>query len=126
MQQIKPVHSTVTGPAPAKPDEGERFLGIDLGAETIKVVELVWTDGAWRWSRRDLVEHGKEPARVLSGLLRAWDWERVKGAAVSGRFSKQAALPRVPAKQAQARAFRFLADDGPGTVVSIGSHGFSV
>ena len=48
------------------------------------------------------------------------------GAAVSGRLGRQVRLPRVPTKQAQARAYRFLFGDDPATVVSIGSHGFSV
>ena len=106
--------------------DGERFLGLDLGAETIKLVELVRNGGALRWTRRQIVEHGKEPARVLPRLLADWGWETVQAVAVSGRFSKQVNLPRVPAQQAQARGFRFLVDDEPATLVSLGSHGFSV
>ena len=105
---------------------GERFLGIDAGAETIKLAELARTEEGLRWTRRQIVEHGKEPGRVLARLLREWNWEAYQAVAVTGRFSKQVRLPRVPTKQAQARAFRFLADDQPATIVSVGSHGFSV
>ncbi|MBW2733305.1 MAG: CoA activase [Deltaproteobacteria bacterium] len=103
-----------------------RFLGIDVGAETVKVVELTTTEGRLRWTRRAMVEHHKEPTKALFGILSDFDWTSLSGAAVSGRASRQVALERVPTKQAQAKAFRFLVDDGPGTVVSIGSHGFSV
>ena len=105
---------------------GDRFLGIDIGAETIKLVELVRVGGELHWTRRQLVEHGKEPGPVLQRLLRDWQWDTVQAATVSGRFSKQVKLPRVPTQQAQARAWRFLGDDQPATLVSIGSHGFSV
>ncbi len=54
------------------------------------------------------------------------DWQTVSNAAVTGRFSPQIHLPRIPAKQAQLRGCRFLFGDGPITVINIGSHGFSV
>lgn len=104
----------------------QRYLGIDIGAETVKVVELIENEGDLRWSRRAMQEHHKEPDASLLQLLGGFDWSSLAGAAVSGRASRQVKLVRVPTKQAQARAFRFLVDDGPGTVVSIGSHGFSV
>jgi activator of 2-hydroxyglutaryl-CoA dehydratase/predicted nucleotide-binding protein (sugar kinase/HSP70/actin superfamily) len=103
-----------------------RYLGIDIGAETIKVVELVQEQGGLHWRRRKLAEHGKEPGRVLLELLSEFGWESVSGAAVSGRLSRQVNLPRVPAKQAQARACHYLRNGEPTTVISIGSHGFSV
>ena len=53
-------------------------------------------------------------------------WDEVDSAAVSGRLSRGVRLSRVPTKQAQAKAFRHLHGEGQGTVVSIGSHGFSV
>jgi hypothetical protein len=51
----------------------------------------------------------------------------VTGAAVTGRLSRQVALLRVPPKQAQHLGYRLLSGDmNPVTIVSIGSHGFSV
>jgi predicted CoA-substrate-specific enzyme activase len=104
----------------------KRFLGIDVGAETIKLVELVHDAGGLRWSRRRLAEHDKKPTERLRALLQEWDWASVASAAVSGRLGKLVRLPQVPTPQAQARACRYLAGDQPATVVSIGSHGFSV
>jgi predicted CoA-substrate-specific enzyme activase len=122
-----PSHHSDTRRFPAAADPAQpRFLGIDVGAETIKLAELVREGNDLRWTRRRLVEHGKEPTIVLPQLLKDWDWDTLQGAAASGRFSKQVSLPRVPTKQAQARAFRYLADSEPATLVSIGSHGFSV
>jgi predicted CoA-substrate-specific enzyme activase len=105
----------------------ERFIGIDMGAETIKVVELTQDDeGQLRWSRRHLVEHHKEPGKHLLELLSSWGWDTVRSAAVSGRLGRQVNLSRIPTKQAQSTGYRFLHSDDSATVVSIGCHGFSV
>jgi activator of 2-hydroxyglutaryl-CoA dehydratase/predicted nucleotide-binding protein (sugar kinase/HSP70/actin superfamily) len=109
--------------APTRP---ERFVGIDVGADTLKLVELRREDGEWVQGRRACVEHGKKPGPVLQALLRDWDWPTVRAAAVSGRLGRQINLPQIPTKQAQLRGYRFLFGDEPATVVSVGSHGFSV
>ncbi len=103
-----------------------RYLGIDVGAETIKVAEVVQEGADHTWGRCELAEHHKEPAAALLRLLRTWDWDALAGAAVCGRLSRPFRLPRMPVQQVQARACRLHAGPGPVTVVSIGSHGFSV
>ena len=103
-----------------------RFVGIDVGAETIKLVELVGSAGKLRWVRRQIVEPHKHPARALREQLEAWQWSTVHAAAVAGRASRLTRLPRIPTKQAQAAGFRQLCGDQAATIVSIGSHGFSV
>ncbi len=102
-----------------------RFVGIDAGAEAIKVVELAGEPGALRWTRRAAVEHRGQPEVALSELLAGFDWAGVTGAAVTGRLGARLALPRVPQKQAQAAGARYLLGDAPLTVVSIGAHGCS-
>ncbi|MCE9583025.1 MAG: CoA activase, partial [Planctomycetes bacterium] len=104
----------------------ERFLGIDVGAEALKVVELVRDGAEWSWTRRRIEEHHKAPGPLLVSILRDFDWESATGAAVSGRFGRTIGLPRIPAKEAQAGGARFLYGTEPATVVSIGGHGFSV
>ena len=103
-----------------------RFIGIDMGAETLKVVELVREGAIVKVARRALAEHHKEPGPRLVEILREWDWDGVAGAAVTGRLGRQVQLSRIPLKQALAAAHRFLHGDEPATLVSIGSHGFSV
>jgi activator of 2-hydroxyglutaryl-CoA dehydratase/predicted nucleotide-binding protein (sugar kinase/HSP70/actin superfamily) len=103
-----------------------RFVGVDAGAETIKLVELVRDGDNLRIERAEILEHGKNPGRVLRQALDVWDWPEVAGAAASGRFSSQIALRRIPAKQAQLRGYQFLFGDEPATIVNIGSHGFTV
>ncbi|MBI2892507.1 MAG: CoA activase [Deltaproteobacteria bacterium] len=104
-----------------------RIVGIDIGTETVKLVELVREGGRpLSWARRQIAEHGKEPGRVVLELLRAWRWDGVAAAAVSGRLGRQLALQRIPTQQAQVAGFRFLRGDREATVVSIGGHGFSV
>lgn len=122
-----PVPAGAVEPSTAEPAfQAERFIGIDLGSETIKVVELVRDSGGLRWTRRAHVDHHKEPGARLLELLSDWDWQGVAGAAASGRIGRQVQLPRVPAKQAQLNGARFLLGSEPVTLVSIGSHGFSI
>ena len=121
----------------------ERYLGIDLGAETIKVVELRRephrgngngngngngkSPASLVVSRRLLVEHLKDPAAALVRLLPELDWAHVTAAAATGRVSRMLELERVPTKAALSRGVRHaFPDHDPGTVVSIGSHGFAV
>ncbi|MBZ5498943.1 MAG: acyl-CoA dehydratase activase-related protein [Acidobacteriia bacterium] len=104
----------------------QRFVGIDIGAETLKAVELVRHDGSLRLMRRTLIEHAKNPGPALLRILDEWDWNKVQGAAVSGRLSRHVNLPRVPTKRAMTYGYRFLVDDQPGTIVSLGNHGFAV
>ncbi len=103
-----------------------RYVGIDIGAESVKVAEVAGAEGALRWTRRHLEAHAKDPAGKLLEILTGWDWDRVDAAAVSGRLGRLVALLRVPTKQAQLAGHRFLEGDAPATLVSIGSHGFSV
>ncbi len=104
----------------------ERYVGIDVGAETVKALELIRTGTGLKSGRRQLVEHSKRPELALREMLSDWDWPGVHRAAVCGRASRQLDLPRVPIKQAQATGVRFLRNHSPTTVVSIGGHGFSV
>src|ERR1019366_2580278 len=103
-----------------------RFLGLDVGAETVKFLELVSEGGNLHVGHREIFEHGKKPGRILRESLARWNWSIADGAAVTGRFSAQINLPRAPAKQAMLRGYRFLFGEEPATLVNIGSHGFSV
>jgi predicted CoA-substrate-specific enzyme activase len=105
-----------------------RYVGIDIGAETLKLVEATRDEagGPLTVVRRQSVDHGKEPAGKLVELLRAWDWDGVDAAAVTGRLGRIAALPRLPVKQARVSGYRLLFGDAPATIVTIGSRGFSV
>ncbi|MBI2510690.1 MAG: CoA activase [Opitutae bacterium] len=103
-----------------------RFVGIDIGAETLKAVELVRDGATWRCARRALVDHRQDPGPRLVELLAAWNWRAVDGAAASGRLARQVRLPQIPTKQAQVAGSRFMLGAAPATVASIGSHGFSI
>ncbi|MDX9721876.1 MAG: acyl-CoA dehydratase activase-related protein [Myxococcota bacterium] len=105
--------------------QAERWIGIDIGAETAKLAELSLEQGALRWTRRALVEHHKDPASLLP-VFSEWELENTLGVAACGRLSRAFALPRLPDKVARALGFRFLKDHEPATLVSIGAHGFSV
>ena len=104
----------------------ERFLGVDIGAETLKLVELQRKGGRFHIQRTCRVDHGKDPQSAFDRVYREWDGETLDGAASTGCLSKQFALTHVPIQQAQSRAFHFFHPDAAGTLVSVGSHGFSV
>jgi predicted CoA-substrate-specific enzyme activase len=104
----------------------ERFVGIDVGAETIKLAEIVRAGEGLRLVRHALVPHGKEPGPKLVELLRVWDWDQVSSAVATGRLGRQLAVARIPTKQALLYGFRFLYGEEPATIVNIGSRGFSV
>jgi len=104
----------------------KRFIGLDVGAETIKAIELSLVDGVLRPGRKELVEHRKAPGPALLGLLENWEWDGLAGAAACGRLSRELGVQRIPIKQAQVSALRWMRGDKASTVVSIGSHGFSV
>jgi predicted CoA-substrate-specific enzyme activase len=106
--------------------EGKAFIGIDAGAETLKLVEVVRSEGLWRINRREIKDHGKKPGSVLLDSLSRIHWQSVAGAAVTGLFSPQIRLRGIPTKQAQLQGCRFFFGSSPVTVINIGSHGFSV
>ena len=95
----------------------ERYVGVDVGAETIKLAEVVREGDSLRLVRHALVPHGKEPGPRVIDLLRVWDWDSVSGAVATGRLGRQLALDRIPTKQALLRGFRFLYGGDPATVV---------
>jgi activator of 2-hydroxyglutaryl-CoA dehydratase/predicted nucleotide-binding protein (sugar kinase/HSP70/actin superfamily) len=103
-----------------------RFLGLDVGTETVKWVELLREGEDLRLAKCEIFEHGKKPGPRLLELWDRWNWPGVSGATVTGRFSTQLNLPRIPAKQALLRGYRFWFGDEPATIVNIGCHGFSV
>ena len=105
----------------------KRYLGIDVGAETVKIVEISEANGALTVGRRRCEEHHKSPSVTILRLLEGLDWGGVDGAAATGRFASLLHLPAVPVKGAQLRGLELLLPEPrPVTVVSIGGRGFSV
>ncbi len=82
----------------------ERFIGIDVGAETIKLAELGGYDDGLRLVRHAVVPHGKEPGARLIEVLQAWDWRTVTSVAATGRLGRPArGRPDPHAERAPAR-----------------------
>ncbi|MFZ5476375.1 MAG: acyl-CoA dehydratase activase-related protein [Myxococcota bacterium] len=104
-----------------------RFLGLDVGAESVKIAEVLVADGAVTIGRRLATDHHKDPAAAVARLCGDLDWATVTAAAATGRGARMLNLPRVPTKAALGRGVRHaFAGLLPCTVVSIGAHGFSV
>ncbi|HEX9243513.1 MAG TPA: acyl-CoA dehydratase activase-related protein [Anaeromyxobacter sp.] len=104
-----------------------RYIGLDAGAETVKVVELAGEPGRLAWTRRARLDHQKDPAAALRGLLEGWGFAGADGASATGRLGRALALERIPGKQARVAGHRFLHGDGhAAAVIDIGAHGFSV
>jgi hypothetical protein len=64
-----------------------RFVGVDAGAETIKMAEVLAVAGQIKILRREILEHGKRPGPCLLQLWERWNGSGAGGAAVTGRFS---------------------------------------
>jgi predicted CoA-substrate-specific enzyme activase len=104
-----------------------RFIGLDVGAETAKVVELTGAPGRLAWTRRARIDHQKDPGAALRAVLEAWGFEAAAGAAATGRLGRVLALERIPGKQARVAGHHLLHGNGHSAgVVDIGAHGFSV
>jgi predicted CoA-substrate-specific enzyme activase len=102
-------------------------LGIDVGAETIKVVTVSGGDGTCRVREQRCMSHNKEPHATLRALLSDMDLSGVQGVAVTGRLRRVVAAEPVPSKAALRRGVRVVHPELPrATVVSVGAHGFAV
>ena len=52
----------------------ERVVGIDIGAETVKIVELTRDAENVVWTGRAIADHHKAPVDTLISILGDWDW----------------------------------------------------
>ena len=102
-------------------------LGIDVGAETIKVVTVSGGDGTCRIREQRSEPHNKEPHATLQALLADMDLSDVRGVAVTGRLRRVVAAEPVPSKAALRKGVRVVHPElARATVVSVGAHGFAV
>jgi predicted CoA-substrate-specific enzyme activase len=105
----------------------QRYIGLDVGAETVKVVELRGERGKLEWTRRARLDHQKDPARALGEVLATWGWDDARAACATGRLGRALAVERIPGKQARIAGHHFLHGNGKAAaVIDIGAHGFSV
>src|SRR5512133_3702123 len=105
----------------------QRTIGLDVGAETVKVVELRGEPGSLEWTRRARIDHQKDPAAALRDVLASWGWDAASGACATGRLGRSLAVERIPGKQARIAGHHFLRGNGKAAaVIEIGAHGFSV
>jgi hypothetical protein len=79
------IETTILNIHPESTTEGSRFIGIDAGAETLKLVELLRSKSGWRVGRCEVIEHGKKPASALLNALSRIDWQTASKGAVTGR-----------------------------------------
>ena len=104
-----------------------RCVGIDMGAETIKVVSLVEHQGALTIVDALASEHHERPEETLRSMLTQVEHQRASGLAVTGRLQRLVAAESVPTKAALRRGVRAIHPElGAATVISVGAHGFSV
>lgn len=107
--------------------EAARYLGLDVGAETIKLAELRVDGSETHAGGKALVAHRGEPAQALRKLLRDFDGPSAAGIVATGRGSRLFTGVRVPSRVALERGSRRLLPELDAvTLVSIGSHGFCV
>ncbi len=106
---------------------GSRYLGIDFGAERIKVAEVFKGKDGIMPGRTWLVEHHKNLKSAVEQILEETDLAHASGVACTGRLAPVLALPSVPPKAVVAEGVALLHPDLTSvTVVGIGSNGFWV
>jgi predicted CoA-substrate-specific enzyme activase len=102
-------------------------LGIDIGAESLKLALLEQQPGRLRIVSTHARVHQKEPEHALAEVmteLALWDVARVS---VTGRLHALVNAHHVPGKAAMRRGARLLRPElDRMTVLSIGAHGFCV
>lgn len=102
-------------------------IGIDVGAETVKLVEVRSQDDTFEITRIDSLIHRKDPHGALSSLFSAVERTDTLRIAVTGRLARVLLAEQVPTKAAIRRGARLLHQDlDELTVISIGAHGFCV
>ena len=101
----------------------ERYLGIDLGAETIKFILLERQNGRLVITYDSVVAHDKNPIHAFKKGISTLDWESLTSVVTTGRISRVLNIERVPIKAALAKGVGYKYPEiKPVTVVSIGSH----
>jgi activator of 2-hydroxyglutaryl-CoA dehydratase len=102
-------------------------LGIDVGAESVKLVAIRREGEAFEVVLRRRVEHHKAPHAALRAAFAGVDLQRVASLATTGRLGRTLRAPTVPTKAALRRGLRALYPHlDAATVIGIGAHGFMV
>ena len=102
-------------------------IGIDVGAETVKLVEVRSQGDTFAITRIDRLMHQKDPHGALTSLFSAVERNGTLRIAVTGRLARMISAEQVPTKAAIRRGVRLLHQDlDELTVISIGARGFCV
>ena len=104
-----------------------KYVGVDIGAETIKLVSVVAHGPSVTIDFRFHDNHNKDPHAVLRQVLSSREFAGADGIAVTGRLQRVLRAEGVPAKAALRRGVRQVHPElAAVTVISVGAHGFSV
>ena len=102
-------------------------LGLDVGAEWVKLAVIRSSDDGVEIAHTDAIEHRKDPHSAIVALLSRVELRRARGLAVTGRLAGVVNAESVPTKAAMRRGVRLLHREHDAvTLLSIGAHGFSV
>lgn len=108
-------------------DMRDLVLGIDVGAESVKLVGIRRGLNGFESVLSRRVEHRKDPQAAFRAALGDVSLERVVTLAATGRLARVLRVPSVPTKAALRRGVRALYPElEEVTVIVIGAHGFSV
>ncbi len=103
------------------------YLGIDVGAETVKVVVIEKRGDRISIGEHQQATHHKDPHAALRSLFGSISIDRAQGIAATGRLQRVLHVPAVPTKAAMRRGLRLIHPElDAATLISIGAHGFSV
>jgi predicted CoA-substrate-specific enzyme activase len=103
------------------------YLGIDIGAETVKLVVVEKRGDRISLGAHQQASHHKDPHAAIRTLFESIGQSGAQGIAATGRLQRVLRVPAVPTKAAMRRGLRLIHPElEAATVISIGAHGFSV
>lgn len=98
----------------------DKYIGLDIGSSTIKMITLQSIDGRFRIINKIVVEHFNDLTGTLNSIFQNHNLELIGGVCVTGSMSSSSKFYRIPSKYARLKGFKFLADIDNCAVISIG------
>lgn len=98
----------------------DKYIGLDIGSSTIKMITLQSFDGRFRIINEIAVEHFNDLTSTLNAIFQNHNLELIGGICVTGSLSGVSKFQRIPSKYARLKGFKFLTDIDNCAVISIG------
>ena len=79
----------------------KRYVGIDAGAETLKVVELREENGKLSLHEKKRIAHHTDPKAALRDILASMDFQTIDAIGACGSLGRMFSVMQIPHKVAR-------------------------